>query len=127
MIFTFTITVCGCYTTQKEKIFSEELEYESDYHIVGVTMKNGLRINLNDKGAVFLTNYKDQENVIVYRTIETTENKSGEKESTSKTNVIDINEVLYLTVDKEVLGAGGIIVIAVAVLAGIFLIAAFFV
>lgn len=124
MIFTFTITACGCYSTQKEKIFSEELEYESDYHIVGVTMKNGLRINLNDKGAVFLTNYKDKENVIVYRTIETTENKSGEKESTSKTNVIDINEVLYLTVDKEVLGAGGIIVIAVAVLAGIFLIAA---
>ncbi len=122
MIFTFTITACGCYTTKKERIFSDELEYESDYHITGVTMKNGLKINLNDKGAVFLTDYKDRKNVIVYRTIETIESKSGEKELTSVTRVIDINEVLTVTVDKEVLGAGGIIVTVVAILAGILVI-----
>jgi hypothetical protein len=118
-ISAFALTTCGCYTTEVAKINANNLAEQSDYHIISATMKNGIVVNLNDKGAVFAPNYQDKENVIVYRTAETIKNKSGQDELTSKTNTINLDDISYLTVEKEVMSAGGTTVAIVLALAGI--------
>lgn len=121
-IFAFIMTINGCYTTEITKIHGNQVADESDYRIISVTMKDGLVINLKDKGAVYLSKYQDLEEVIIYRTVETIKNNSGQDELTSKTNTIDLADISYLTVDKEVMGAGGVVAIVLAVIAGIFVI-----
>ncbi len=123
LIIAFTITTCGCYTTKVEKTHPESLEEEMNYHIINAIMKDGLVINLRDKGATYVSNYQDRKNVVLFRTNDTVRDASGVLKFTSKENTIDTKDILSLTIQKEVVSSGGYVIIILGVIVGIALIA----
>lgn len=127
LIFAFTITTCGCYTTKIEKTIPDSLADETNYHIINAVLKNGLVVNLKDKGAIFVSKYQDKKNVILFRTVDTVRDASGVSKMTSNPNILETKDILSLTVEKNVMSSAGYTMIVIggivvlAILAGIIL------
>jgi hypothetical protein len=107
LIFTFTLTIGGCYTTHNIKISPESVKYKVGYEITKAIMKNGVVINLKDKGAKYVRNYMGRENVLVYSSviIDTVRVDPIGIKKIYKTNILDLNDMISLTIEKQEVSA----------------------
>jgi hypothetical protein len=125
LTFTFILTFNGCFTTYKETVKAENYKTKPEYEIVNVIMKNGLVINLRNKQARYYSKYEDKKNVILYLSIGDTTKLPGEVfKYAYKKNIIELKDVLSVTIEKEeaqvgltILATLGMIVGALALIA----------
>jgi hypothetical protein len=119
VLFSFTLTLGGCYTTYTETTTPSVIEYKTDYEIVKALTKNGLLLNLKDKHAMYQSEYKGKKNVLVYYTVDSV--KTGEYSYKLQANyeTVNINDLLSITVVKEELNAGLTILATIGVIAAL--------
>lgn len=101
MIFTFSLTISGCYSTQEQIVKPENLNSAGSYKIIKAIMKNGLTIDLRGKQATYAAKYHDMKNVIVYTSSDTAQVQPGIYNTSSRTYFIDINQIQSLQLERE--------------------------
>lgn len=121
LIFTFTITSCGCYSSYNGSIKPEILTSSSTYTFVKAIMKNGLIINLENKDAV----YERSLNAIIYTLSEDYSDSVNSKVNSTApgTGILKVKDIQSLIVEKDEFDAAGSIMVTLAVIAGIVLVA----
>ncbi len=104
LIFTFVFTNCGCYSAYQGEIRPNELTLTSNYIFIEAIMKNGLVINLRDKGA----RYESMFHSIIYNTVnnEPVLSDSNEYNKPSEVNTLKIKDIKSLIVKKEEVNIG---------------------
>ncbi len=122
LVFSFILTISGCTTTETQRVSANNIAYKVDYEIVNVIMKNGLVINLRDKSARFAKEYDDKKNVILYRQIDTVWTTEKSYKVYTKTNVIKLDDVQEVTIEKSEINVGLTILATVGIIAAIALI-----
>ncbi|MFC2092709.1 hypothetical protein ACFLSV_02300 [Bacteroidota bacterium] len=117
LVFSFVLTISGCTTTETQRVSANNISYKVDYEIVNVIMKDGLLINLRDKSARFEKEYDDKKNVIVYRQIDTVRVTERSYKVYAKTNVIELDNVQEVTIEKSEIDVGLTILVTVGIIA----------
>jgi hypothetical protein len=122
ILFTFVLSIGGCYTTYKETKTPSEIANISDYKIVSATTKTGLVLNLKDKNAMYSKEFEGQRNVLIYRLLDTI--MIGENTGYRiRYEVIRLSDLLSVRVERVEVDAGltilatiGIIVALLAII-----------
>jgi len=110
----------GCVTTYKESVKTENFKGKPEYEIVNVIMKNGLVINLRNKFARYFSSYEDKKNVILYVTAGDTTKLPGEEfKYAYKKNIIDLKDVMSVTIEKEEVNVGLTILATLGIIVGV--------
>ena len=124
LVFSLILTLSGCTTTDTQRVRSDELTYKVDYEIISVSMKNGLVINLRGKSALYVNEFKDKKNLILYSTTDTVRVSKDSTKVYSINNIIELSEVKEVTIEKSETNVGltilatlGIIVAFIGILA----------
>jgi hypothetical protein len=71
LIFSFLLSVTGCYTTGNYRYENDNLPQDNDYEITKVVMKDGKTINLKGKSPYFVKEYNGKRNLIYYTDYDT--------------------------------------------------------
>ena len=122
LVFSFVLTISGCTTTETQRVSANNIAYKINYEIVNVIMKDGLVINLRDKSARFAKEYDDKKNVILYAQIDTVWVTEKSYKVYTKTNIIELDNVQEVTIEKSEVNVGLTILATVGIIAAIALI-----
>jgi hypothetical protein len=119
VLFSFILTLGGCYSSYRETTNPQTIEYKTDYEIVKALTKTGLVLNLKDKHAIYKSEYEGLKNVLVYYTLDTVKEKDNAYKVHANYQMIAINDLLSVTVEKEEINAGLTILATLGVIAAL--------
>ena len=124
LVFSLILTLSGCTTTDTQRVRSDELTYKVDYEIISVSMKNGLVINLRGKSALYVKEFKDKKNLILYSTTDTVRISKDSTKVYSINNIIELSEVKEVTIEKSETNVGLTILATLGIIAAFIVILA---
>jgi hypothetical protein len=72
LLFSFVLSISGCTTTETLRVENEDVHYKKDSEILKIIMKDATVIDLRGIPVQYYIEYKDEKDVIVYTTADTT-------------------------------------------------------
>lgn len=124
LVFSLMLTISGCTTTDTQRVRSDDLTYKIDYEIINVIMKNGLVINLRGKSALYVKEFNDKKNLILYSTTDTVRVSEDSTRVYSINNIIELSEVKEVTIEKSETNVGLTILATLGIIAAFIVILA---
>jgi len=106
VIFSLILSTSGCYTTYKETTEPSQVKHKTDYEIIKAVMKTGLVLNLRDKNARYAPEFQGHKNALVYYKTDTEFVGENAYRLHGKYEIIDLNDLLSITVEKKEVDAG---------------------
>ena len=117
LVFSLILYLSGCTTSETHRVRSENLAYETDYEIINIIMKDGLVIDLKDKSTRFEKEWNDKKNVIIYTSLDTIWLSERSYKLFTETKVIELDDIMEITIEKTETDVGWTIVAGIGILA----------
>lgn len=117
MIIIFTVTTCGCYSSEKVIVKPENLRQGVNYEITKAIMKDGLVVNLENTEATYASKYQGLYNVIVYKKIDTIQVQAGRYNMSSTLKFLELKDIQSLVIERDEINTGLTIVATIAIVA----------
>jgi hypothetical protein len=95
----FILTLSGCTTTETLRVENENVHYKQDSEIIKVILKDTKVIDLRGISVHYYKEYKDEKDVIVYTTTDTSWITERSYTLSTDTNIIKLEEIKAMTME----------------------------
>ena len=117
IVLSFISSLSGCTTTETLRFENEHVYYKKDYEIIKIILKDATVIDLRGIPIQYYKEYKDDKEVIVYTITDTTWITERSYTTSTDTNIIKIDEIKAITMEKTEIDAIKTILITFGIIA----------